>query len=192
MEPRDNFQAYVDDKLFTHNCGHAVSAYLGWLRGHEYMHQAMRDEKVRSAALVALAETGTALIKAYGFDPKEHQEHIDDLIERFGNVALGDQVARVGRDPVRKLGPDDRLAGAAKFTLSQGIFPETICKGIAAGLLFDPPDDPTSSRIRKLLKDHGPATALSEICGLNSDSPLTASILNALTTIKEEYSPYGS
>ena len=39
-------------------------------------------------------------------------EHIDDLLTRFQNVALGDTVYRVGCDLMRKLGPDDRLAGA--------------------------------------------------------------------------------
>ena len=191
MEPHENFQAYVDDKLFTHNCGHAVSAYLGYLRGHEYMYQAMRDDKVRNTALAALAETGEALIKCYGFDRKEHQAHIDDLIERFGNIALGDQVVRVGRDPVRKLSPDDRLVGAVKFAMSQGIFPENVCKGIAAGLLFNPPDDPTAPRVQEIIKNKGPEAALSEICGLNGTSKAKSVILDELSVIKKEFQPNG-
>jgi mannitol-1-phosphate 5-dehydrogenase len=191
MEPSENFQAYVDDKLFTHNCGHAVSAYLGYLRGHEYMYQAMRDDKVLEVTRAALAETGAALIKRYGFDAKEHQAHIDDLIERFGNVALGDQVARVGRDPVRKLGPDDRLVGAAKFALSQGIFPENVCRGIAAGLFFNPTDDPTAAGVQEIVRSRGPEAAIAEICGLNGSSPLTESILKAISTIGTEFAPNG-
>jgi mannitol-1-phosphate 5-dehydrogenase len=191
MEPSENFQAYVDDKLFTHNCGHAVSAYLGYLRGHEYMYQAMRDDKVRTAAFAALAETGEALIKRYGVDRKEHQAHIDDLIERFGNIALGDQVARVGRDPIRKLGPDDRLVGAVKFTMSQGIFPENVCKGIAAGLLFNPAGDPTAPKVQEIIKNNGLEAALSEICGLNGTSKITSAVLEALPIIKKEFQPNG-
>ena len=41
-------------------------------------------------------------------------EHIDDLLDRFQNKALGDTVFRVGCDLTRKLGPQDRLAGAIK------------------------------------------------------------------------------
>lgn len=180
MEPRDNFQAYVDDKLFTHNCGHAVAAYLGHLRGHEYMYQAMRDQNVLSATLGAMSETGAALIKRYGFDPKEHQAHIEDLIRRFGNAALGDQVARVGRDPARKLGPEDRLVGAAKFAISQGIFPTNVCRGIAAGLLFDGPGDPTAPRIQEIMRARGPEAALFQICGLDAADPIAQAVLREL------------
>lgn len=189
VEPRDNFQAYVDDKLFTHNCGHAVLAYLGYLRGHEFMYQAMRDDKVRAATLAALAETGAALIKRYGVDPEEHQAHIEDLLARSANVALGDQVARVGRDPVRKLGPEDRLVGAAKFTLSQGIFPKNVCRGIAAGLLFNPPGDPTAPRIQEILGARGPEAVLSEVCGLNGTSEITRAALDALPMVEQEFAP---
>ena len=33
MEPCDNFAAYTARKLYIHNCGHAVLAYLGHLAG---------------------------------------------------------------------------------------------------------------------------------------------------------------
>lgn len=189
VEPSENFQAYVDDKLFTHNCGHAVSAYLGYLRGHDFMYQAMRDEKVVAAARAALAETGAALVKRYGFDPEKHQAHIDDLIERFGNVVLGDQVSRVGRDPVRKLGPEDRLVGAAKFALSQGILPENVCKGIAAGLFFNPVGDPTAPQVQDMVKTGGTEAALAQICGLNGNSPLTEAVVQAIPTVEKEFAP---
>lgn len=192
VQPRDNFQAYVDDKLFTHNCGHAVAAYLGYLRGHESMHQAMQDEKVVAATRAALNETAQALIKCYGVDPEEHYAHIDDLLERFGNVALGDQVARVGRDPLRKLGPEDRLVGAAKFALAQGIFPACVCKGIAAGLYFTPADDPTAPKVQDIIKAGGPKAALAEVCELDEDSDLALAVLEVLPSVIKEFTPDAS
>jgi len=42
----------------------------------------------------------------------ELEEHIDDLLSRFQNRALGDTIFRVGRDLYRKLEKDDRLVGA--------------------------------------------------------------------------------
>ena len=36
-------------------------------------------------------------------------EHVEDLLERFGNRALGDTIFRVGCDLHRKLAMDDRL-----------------------------------------------------------------------------------
>jgi mannitol-1-phosphate 5-dehydrogenase len=187
VEPHGNFQAYVDDKLFTHNCGHAVAAYLGYLRGHEFMHQAMDDEKVLTATRDALSETGEALVRRYSVDRQEHQAHIDDLIARFANVALGDQVARVGRDPLRKLGPDDRLVGAARFALEQGVFPTGVCRGIAAGLLFDPADDPTAPTVQNMIRTRGIEAALSEVCGLDGETPLRSTVLDALAALPSEF-----
>lgn len=189
VEAYDNFQAFVDDKLFTHNCGHAVAAYLGYLRGHEFMWQAMRDDRVLAATRAAMMETGEALARAYGVDLVEHHAHIEDLIQRFGNVALGDQVARVGRDPVRKLGSDDRLVGGAKFCVAQGVVPRNVCKGIAAGLLFDPADDPTASRIQDVVRTSGDEAALAEFCGLLPDNPVTLAVLGELENLREEFSP---
>jgi mannitol-1-phosphate 5-dehydrogenase len=90
---------------------------------------------------------------------------------------------------VRKLGPEDRLVGAAKFALSQGIFPANVCRGIAAGLLFDPPGDPTAPRIREIMKTRGPEAALSEICGLNRSNPISRAVIESLSTVTKESRP---
>ena len=149
VEVRENFQAFVDRKLYTHNAGHATAAYFGYLKGYEFIYQAMRDPQINAAVRAVLAETGKALIAKHGFDPVEHQAHIDDLLTRFANVALGDQVARVGGDPLRKLGPEDRLVGGAKLCIEHGVFPANMCKAIAAALHFDPSGDRTAPAVQE-------------------------------------------
>ena len=39
MQACDNFGAYTARKLYIHNCGHAMLAYLGYLSGYEYGYQ---------------------------------------------------------------------------------------------------------------------------------------------------------
>lgn len=177
VEQAENFQSFVDRKLYTHNAGHAVAAYLGYLRGYEYVWQAMGDASINSEVRAAMAETGEALIRKHGLDPGQHQAHTDDLISRFSNVALGDQVSRVGGDPLRKLGPEDRLVGGAKLCLEYGIFPGRLCGAIAAALKFDPPGDPTAPKVRELVRTKGVAGALREISGLAEDSEITREVL---------------
>ena len=46
-------------------------------------------------------------------------EHIDDLLYRFQNRALGDTIFRVGCDLTRKLGPEDRLTGSIMMASEQ-------------------------------------------------------------------------
>ncbi|MCX8053463.1 MAG: mannitol-1-phosphate 5-dehydrogenase, partial [Armatimonadetes bacterium] len=187
VEPKDNFQAYVDRKLYTHNAGHAASAYFGYLKGYEFVYQAVQDPQINAAVRAVLAETGEALIKKHGFEPEEHQAHIDDLISRFGNVALGDQVSRVGGDPLRKLGPEDRLVGGAKLALEYDVFPANLCKAIAAALHFEAPGDPTAPKVREVVRKLGPAEAICEIGKLSKDSPITLEVARQFDKVVEEF-----
>jgi mannitol-1-phosphate 5-dehydrogenase len=176
FQPYDNFEAYVERKLFTHNLGHAVCAYLGYLRGHQYIYQAVNDPAVRNVAEAALAETGEALIKRHGFTPEEHRGHIDDLLHRFANVALGDQVARVARDPIRKLGPDDRLIGGAKLALDYGIVPTNVCLATAAALKYDAADDPAAVELQRIIREQGIDSVFESICKISPDSQIAGLI----------------
>jgi len=166
LEPKGNFGAYVERKLFTHNLGHAAFAYLGYLRGYEYIYQAVADPVVSAVVKSALDETGRALIAKHGFTFVEHQEHIDDLLYRFSNRALGDTVARVGRDPIRKLGPDDRLIGGMKLAFEYGISPERTSLAAAAAVLYDNPEDEAAMKIQSMLKSRGTDAVFKEICGI--------------------------
>ncbi|HUV05927.1 MAG TPA: mannitol-1-phosphate 5-dehydrogenase [Armatimonadota bacterium] len=191
FQPYDNFQAYVERKLFTHNLGHAAAAYLGYLRGHEYVYQAVRDPVVRAVVEKALAETGEALIRRHGFTPEEHQEHIDDLLQRFANVALGDTVARVGRDPIRKLGPDDRLIGGAELAMSYGITPRNVCLAAAAALMYDNPDDPAAAELRRTIQVEGLDRVFEAICGIAPDSELAQLIREQMDVLSSGRWPGG-
>lgn len=184
LQPYDNFEAYVERKLFTHNLGHAAAAYLGYLRGFEYIYQSMNDPIVRKVVEGALAETGEALIKRHGFTPEEHKEHIDDLLRRFSNVALGDQVARVARDPIRKLGPDDRLIGSAKLCMEYKIKPDNICLATAAALLYDHPDDEAALKLQKMIQEEGLDQVFRSVCAIEPSSELAGMIREWLDIIK--------
>ena len=43
MTPHDNFDVFGARKLYVHNCGHALMAYMGYQRGYEYGYQALAD-----------------------------------------------------------------------------------------------------------------------------------------------------
>lgn len=187
VEPKDNFQGYVDRKLYTHNAGHAAAAYFGYLKGYEYVYQAVEDEQISAAVRAALSETGRALIARHGFSPDEHREHTEDLLRRFANRALGDQIIRVGGDPLRKLGAEDRLVGGAKLALEYGIFPTNLCKAIAAALHFDPPGDRSAPVVQRLLKERGVACTLCEVSGLSEDSALTGEIVRQYDAVACEF-----
>ena len=167
LRPVEDFAAHEARKLYAHNCGHALAAYFGWKAGHEFVWQAVDDPEIGPRLDAGLWETGVALCRRHGFTREEHGRHLAQLLERFRNRALGDTVARVGRDPVRKLRPGDRLVGSARLALEHGIVPKVLAQGIAAAMDFRAPGDPSAAVIAEMLAEGGPERVLRDVCGLD-------------------------
>ena len=145
LDPKENIAAWVDRKLFIHNLGHATAAYYGNLKYPEleYLHQVISKEDVYQTARLTMLEAAAILMKHYPgeFSLPHLVDHIYDLLERFSNKALGDTVYRVGQDLYRKLGPDDRLAGALKLALKYRMPYGRILFIIACALRFNAVDE---------------------------------------------------
>ena len=165
----DNIDALEEQKAYTHNAGHSMTAYLGHLHGHEYIWQATGDAGVRRAVEEALDETSRALIARHGFDPAEQQAHVDDLFRRYRNRALGDTVQRVARQPIRKLHADGRLIGSARLVLECGMSPVRVVDGIVAALRYDDPGDAEAVELQETIRAEGVGAALTKFCGLDED-----------------------
>ncbi len=134
MVPFTPFHYFIERKLFIHNMGHAICAYLGNILGHEYICDSIVDPRVRLLVHNAMLESCDALSTRYAGPIRPLLDHANDLIRRFHNRELGDTCARVGGDIPRKLANSDRLTGAAKSCVEMGIFPVFICTGSAAAL----------------------------------------------------------
>ena len=127
------FKYYIERKLFVHNMGHAVCAYLGDIAGYEYIWQSINDPHIKEITEKTMQYSGMALEKIYGeFD----FDCIGDLLHRFANKMLGDTVSRVGIDLKRKLSPNDRIIGAYKICLENNLPVKYICLAIAAAVNF--------------------------------------------------------
>ena len=47
-----------------------------------------------------------------------------------------DEVKRICRDPIRKLGYDDRLFGAIREAVRQNVYPKILAKGVLGGISY--------------------------------------------------------
>ena len=186
MKPAPNFKAYVERKLFVHNAGHATTAYLGYLKGYDYIWQAIEDPKIRQEADAAMAESCAGLARKHGLALSELNDHWADLAHRFANKELGDQVVRVAADPVRKLGPRDRLIGAALMCLSQGIEPAHLAFAAAAAIRYDYRQDIAAQKVQDILGQTGIVGVLTHFCQLEADAPLVALILKNSERLQHE------
>jgi mannitol-1-phosphate 5-dehydrogenase len=175
---------FIERKLFTVNTGHAVIAYLGYLKGKTTIDETLADESIAEQVRETLKETGAYLIKQYGLDEKEHLAYIEKNIERFKNSYLNDGVTRVGRAPMRKLGPDDRLIRPTTEAQKAGLSYSNLAKAIAAALLFDHPEDQEAVEIQNMIKENGVPYVLKEVSGLDEKSPITAEIIHQYEELK--------
>ncbi|HBE03081.1 MAG TPA: mannitol-1-phosphate 5-dehydrogenase [Spirochaetia bacterium] len=136
----ENIRAYVDRKLFIHNLGHSATAYLGYqyCQSLTYIYEALQIREIFQKVKKCMKQAALALHKEYPVDlslPSLYT-HIDDLLFRFQNKALGDTIFRVGKDVRRKLGKDDRLLGALLLTIKHSTPNNAIVSAIRAAACF--------------------------------------------------------
>jgi mannitol-1-phosphate 5-dehydrogenase len=179
MELTDNLMAFVERKLFTLNTGHAITAYLGQLAGHQTIRDAILDPAVRAVVKGAMQESGAVLIKRYGFDAEKHAAYIEKILGRFENPYLKDDVERVGRQPLRKLSAGDRLIKPTLGTLEYQLPHDNLVKGIAAAMHYRSAQDPQAQELEALLNAVGPQAALAQVSGLDANSEVVAAVVKA-------------
>jgi mannitol-1-phosphate 5-dehydrogenase len=166
------FSAYVQRKLFIHNAAHAMLGYLGFRRGHAYGHEALDDAWIRVQLDKAMDEASRALVKEHGFDSRSLQDHVQDVLARLANRALADPISRLCRDPLRKLGPNDRLVGAARLAEKHSITPVGLSWGIAAALEYDDERDPHAVELATRLSREGFEAVVWEVCRIGRHEAL--------------------
>lgn len=175
-----DFVAAYRRKLYRYSAGHATAAYLGHLKGYRYLHAAIRDPEIAAGTRAAIREGQAALRAAYGPAFAGSAADVEEILARFGNAALADTVARVGRDTRRKLAPTDRLIGAARVLEDAGVRAPALAAAAAAALCFGCVEHPPLARpipgaTRKASRAQIDAL-LQTVCRLPADDRLAASI----------------
>ena len=86
-------EPYERMKLRLLNCGHQGLAYLGYLSGYRYVHEAVRDPDLAGFLLAYMDREATpTLLPVPGVDLTAYKQR---LLERFGNEYVGDTLARL-------------------------------------------------------------------------------------------------
>lgn len=169
---------FIERKLFTVNTGHAISAYLGYQAGMKTIEEAVKDEEIRNTARRALGETGALLVAKYDLNPEEHDRYIEKILSRFANKYLEDQVTRIGRSPLRKLGRKDRFVSPAVQAYERGLSTDYLCEGMAAAFSFDEKSDEDAVQIQHMLKEKGVKETIAEVTGLEITHPIVENVAN--------------
>lgn len=183
MELTNNLMAFVERKLFTLNTGHAITAYLGMLNGHNTVKESIENPEVRNIVINAMKESGNVLIKRYNFEKEIHEKYINKILTRFENPYLKDEVFRVGREPLRKLSFNDRLIKPLRGTIDYELKNENLIKGIAAAMKYQNSNDPQALELNSFINDLGVKEAFRKVSGLNINHDLENKILDQYNTL---------
>ena len=179
MTPVDNLLAYVERKLFTLNTGHATAAYLGKMKGISTIGDCVADPALCAIVKEAMQQSGEGLVRKFGFDHAAHFAYIDKILGRFSNPFLRDECDRVGREPIRKLAPNDRLILPMMTAKGFGLAYDKLLLAIGGALHFDNPQDPQSVELLSSIKEAGLAETVSKYTGIPENDPLIAQIIEA-------------
>lgn len=179
----DDLEPYIERKLFTVNTGHATTAYNGAYAGYKTIDEALKDEVVYTEVKSVLEETGALLISKWGFDKDVHSEYISKIISRFENVKLSDDITRVGRTPIRKLGYDERFIRPIREADERGLKIDSLVSTVGKALAYDDINDEESVKLRLRLKEESADKVIKDITKL-TDEKLLKKITEAYNTFK--------
>jgi len=176
LAPRDNMKAWVDRKSHIHNFGHSTAAFFGFATSPDiiYLADILNIPSVREFTRSAMLQSAEILnIKYPGeFAVTDLTEHIDDLLYRFENRALGDTIFRLGCDLKRKLNRNDRILSPLIDGVRYGLPVNRILMTFAYGLRFRGKDEggkmfPGDVEFSEILDKKGLHYVLLNTCGLD-------------------------
>lgn len=176
MQIVDVLDAYLERKLFAFNGPHAVCAYLGCRKGYGTIREAIEDPQIQQVIRGIISQCSAMLSKRHGFDPEELAAYGEKTIRRFRNPYLVDVPQRVGREPLRKLSPNDRLIRPMVLASEYGLPVDYYVIGVAAALHYRNDEDAQSLELEKKIREDGVAAALECFCAISVGSELSDAI----------------
>ena len=164
-------------KLFIHNAPHAIVAYLGWLKGYSYIHEAMADSEISEVIEGSISEITDGVVAA-GFAEKDYADNYKQKeLKRFSNNLLYDTIKRVAREPIRKIAYDNRLVLGLRIALFNGNLPKNTAKGLKAALLYGDTEDQEASYLQNLRLSSKDSDIIKKFSGIDNFDPMNKFII---------------
>lgn len=172
LQIRQKFAGMLTRKLYTYNAANGTVSYLGYLRGYDRIDEAVADTEISGILTKVYEETSFALSREFGISYDEEYEFSMTSLAKLRNPDIIDQIYRNARDPIRKLGPHDRLVGPALLVIKHGRQPEGLATAIAAAIYYDDLRDPVAGELKRVRQEKGVDYILDTICDLSRHKDL--------------------
>jgi len=182
----DEFTGFLERKFYTYNAANGTVSFVGALLGYQKLADAAHDERIIEILNGVYMETAQALSKKHQFPLDEQLAFTETSRRKLQDYTIVDFIERNARDPIRKLGPDDRLIGSARLVLEQGFMPENLCTAAAAAIYYNSPGDESAEQLKQMRETEGVEAVIEKVCKLEKDGVLGRLILEKVALLKEK------
>ena len=182
----ESFTGFLERKFYTYNAANGTTSFVGAIMGYEKIADAAHDEWLLKILDGVYRETATALSKKHGISFDDQWAFTRTSLNKLQDYTIVDFIERNARDPLRKLGPDDRLVGSARLVESCGIVPENLCVAIAAAIFYENEEDEFAVELRKMREEQGIDYVIENVCKLDPNGNLGMLIKEKIEFLKKE------
>ena len=180
------FTGFLERKFYTYNAANGTTSYLGALFGYEKIADAAHDERILKILDGVYQETARALSLKHNFPLDEQLAFTLTSKNKLQDYTIVDFIERNARDPIRKLGPDDRLVGSARLVDSYGIKPENLCTAIAAAIYYKSEGDEFANKLGEMRREHGVDYILENVCKIDPNGTIGTIVKEKIELLKSE------
>ena len=182
----EEFTGFLERKFYTYNAANGTTSFVGALMGYEKIADAAHDEKILKILDGVYKETATALSKKHGISFDDQWAFTRTSLNKLQDYTIVDFIERNARDPMRKLGPDDRLVGSARLVDSCGIKPENLCIAIAAAIYYTNDEDEFAVELKNLRTTKGIDYVLENVCKIDANGTIGGLVKEKIELLKKE------
>jgi len=185
-----DMSSYIERKLYIVNAAHAAAAYVGFLMKKSTVQEALVDEKIFNFVRGLMYENSRYLAHEYAMPEEDLIAFIDKTLERFKNPYIKDDVTRVGRSPLRKLGENERIIAPLRKIAERGLPITYGTKLVAAALLYHDDSDNEAILMQQSILECGIREMVEKYTSLNDSKVIDVICKNYLELSKNHTSIY--
>lgn len=185
LKPIYEFTGFLERKFYTYNAANGTTSFVGALLGFQYIADAAHDERILKLLDGVYRETATALSLKHNYPFEDQWAFTRTSLNKLQDRNIVDYIERNARDPMRKLGPDDRLVGSARLCLEWNVRPENLAIAIAAAIHYDEPSDPFAQELKAIRENEGYDAVIEQVCKVDPNGELGLLIKEKIALIKE-------
>ena len=182
----EEFTGFLERKFYTYNAANGTTSFVGALLGYEKIADAAHDEFILKILDGVYNETARALSIKHGISFDDQWAFTRTSLNKLQDYTIVDFIERNARDPIRKLGPDDRLVGSARLVDSCGIKPENLCIAIAAAIYYVSPSDEFAVQLEDMRKNQGIDYILENVCKIDANGSIGTLVKEKIEYLKGE------